>query len=189
MNNYRGIFEDWEIAIVRSLVGEFQKKHELLKKEAYEDLLQECFLHWLAVKDGYDKGQVGTKETYFYRTIRNKLKNIVEKIYADKRKPTYQSISLEELLKDKHESTLLNTSEVQSVLSVFILQTHLRIDLSRAIQGLTHRQKELCRLLGKEGLTVSEASEKLNISKDTIYEELRRIRGMFEKDKLEEYLK
>lgn len=57
------------------------------------------------------------------------------------------------------------------------------------LQKLTPKQKELCLLLGEKGLTVKEASEYLKTPRSTIYDELKRIRTIFMKEGLEDYLK
>ena len=67
-------------------------------------------------------------------------------------------------------------------------QVLLKIDLSKAFRKLTSQQERLCRLIGEGGLTVTELSECLKTPRSTIYDEIERIRTIFEKEGLKEYL-
>ena len=66
---------------------------------------------------------------------------------------------------------------------------HARIDLARAMALLTPAQQRLCRLLGEEGLSIKEAAERLRIPRGTLYEEIKRIRRIFDQQGLGNYLK
>lgn len=189
--NYKGLFKGWEIAIAKKLVNQFRSRAEFLKRVEFEDLLQECLTHWFFVKDQYDSSRGSSQKNFMSRIIRNKLANIAQRISADKRKALYQSVSLEKPVgNDEDAPTLIETiAESDDAPATFILQTGLKIDLSKAFQQLTPKQKTLCRLLGEEGLTIKEASEYLRIPRGTIYEEIKRIRAIFKKEKLEDYLK
>jgi DNA-directed RNA polymerase specialized sigma24 family protein len=53
---------------------------------------------------------------------------------------------------------------------------------------LTPEQRRLCDLLGAQGLSIKEASEKLRIPRATLYEEIKRIRKIFALHGLDDYL-
>ena len=61
------------------------------------------------------------------------------------------------------------------------------IDLSRALGKLTARQRRLCQVL-KEGYTMEEASEILKTPRTTLYDEKERIKALFFKENLRDYL-
>lgn len=187
--NYEGLFKEWEIAVAKKLINEFQSKWELLKREGFEDLLQECLTHWFFAKDEYDPNQEASEKTFMYQVVKNKLTNIVDKIYADKRRSFYQSVSLDEPLGNDDDASALIETIVDNSSTDTILQAQLKINLSKAFQKLTSKQKELCRLLGEEGLSIKEASDHLKIPRGTLYEEIKRIRAIFRKENLEDYLK
>jgi RNA polymerase sigma-70 factor (ECF subfamily) len=63
-----------------------------------------------------------------------------------------------------------------------------RIDIARALQRLTPRQRRLCTLLGEQGLSIKEAAERLRIPRGTLYEAIKRIRKIFAEHGLEAYL-
>jgi DNA-directed RNA polymerase specialized sigma24 family protein len=66
---------------------------------------------------------------------------------------------------------------------------HARIDIGRALARLTPVQRQLCQMLGEEGLTIKEAAERLRIPRGTLYEEIKRIRRVFADQGLGDYLK
>ena len=191
--NYRGLFQDWEIAVAKKLVNEFQERWSCLEREDFDDLLQECLTHWYFAKDDYDPGRVASQKTFMGRIIRNKLTDLVREREADKRKIAHLSISLDEPLGDDEDSPALidkiDDGSINDASHNHFLEIQLKIDLSKALQKLTPQQKSLCRLLGEKGLTVKEASEYLKTPRSTIYDELKRIRTIFMKEGLEDYLK
>lgn len=191
--NYRGLFQDWEIAVVKKLINGFQEKWSCLKREDFDDLLQECLIHWYFAKDDYDPGREASQKTFMGRIIRNKLTDLVREREADKRKIAHLTISLDEPLEDDEDSPALidkiDDGSINDASHNHFLEIQLKIDLSKALQKLTPQQKSLCRLLGEKGLTVKEASEYLKTPRSTIYDELKRIRTIFMKEGLEDYLK
>ena len=84
--NYEGLFESWEIAVAKNLVNEFLNKWDLLRREGFEDLMQECLTHWFFVKKEYDTNREASESTFMSRIVRHKLINVVDRVYADKRK-------------------------------------------------------------------------------------------------------
>jgi RNA polymerase sigma-70 factor (ECF subfamily) len=191
--NYRGLFQDWEIAVAKKLVNEFQEKWRCLEREDFDDLLQECLTHWFFAKDDYDPRREASQKTFMGRIIRNKLTDLVRERESDKRKIAHLTVSLDEPLGDDEDSpALIDKIDEQTVSDTApnpFLGIQLKIDLSKALQKLTPKQKELCLLLGEKGLTVKEASEYLKTPRSTIYDELKRIRTIFMKGGLEDYLK
>ena len=49
--------------------------------------------------------------------------------------------------------------------------------------------QRLCQLLGEEGLSIKEAAERLRIPRGTLYEEIKRVRRIFDQQGLGNYLK
>ncbi len=191
--HYRGLFQDWEIAVAKKLVNEFQGKWRCLEREDFDDLLQECLIHWFFAKDDYDSTREASQKTFMGRIIRNKLTDLVRERESDKRKIAHLTVSLDEPLGDDEDSpALIDKIDEQTISDTApnpFLEIQLKIDLSKALQKLTPTQKELCFLLGEKGLTVKEASDYLKTPRSTIYDELKRIRTIFMKEGLEDYLK
>lgn len=188
--NYKGLFQAWEVAVAKNLVYEFQGKWRCLDIDDFEDLLQECLIHWLFVKDRYDPKAEASEKTYMGRVVRNKLNDIVKDHDRLCRRGSQNAVSLDKPLFDEENSpTLLDAmAENKDRVSDLWLHTELRIDLSHAYQKLTPAQKKLCDLLGDEGLSINEASEILKKPRGTVYEEINRIKAIFRKERLYEYL-
>lgn len=150
--------------------------------------MQECLTHWFFVKDQFDPAREVTVKTFMKRVVKNKLLNILEERSAKKRQADSKSVSLNQLLEDG-EGSAEKFIAVESNTMKTIKDAELPVALSKAFSRLSSRQKELCRLLGEEGLSVSEASKRLSIPRRTLRDEIQRIREVFRKEGLEDYLR
>lgn len=191
--HYRGLFHDWEIAVAKKLVEEFRRRWKCLCREDFEDLLQECLTHWYFTRDDYKPKQGASQKTFMARIIRNKLTDLVRERETDKRKMAYLTASLDDPLgENEGDRTLFDKVDESTAADTppdHFLGIHLRIDLSETLQKLTPQQRRLCHLLGENGLTVKEISEYLKTPRSTIYDEIERIRRIFMKEGLRDYLK
>lgn len=191
-SNYEGIFEDWEIGHATRLIRKFQRRWECLKQEGFEDLLQECLCHWHFSKNSYDPQGEASQKTFMARIIENKLIDIVREREADKRRIAHVTVSLDQPAgPDEDGPALMDTIPHGSMSAIGdpFKQIEFKLDLSVAFRGLTSRQRELCRLLGEAGLTVTQAGARLNIPRTSLYDEIKRIRAIFKREHLDEYLK
>ena len=187
--NYGGLFESWELAVAKKVINDYRKKYKCLEREGFDDLLQECLIHWLDVRDRYDPARGASKKTYMAEVVGNVLGQVAAKARTDKRKTIYESVSLDEPLSDEADAPTLKDKIPQSNDALPQIDSELKIELSKAYQKLTPQQQELCRLLGEEGMTISEASRRLDKHRMIIYREIERIRELFEKEGLKDYLK
>jgi RNA polymerase sigma-70 factor (ECF subfamily) len=122
------------------------------------------------------------------QVIENKLMDILKLKERQKRKTIYQSISLDELLSHINEEECSNhvISDDESFKAV--LTSDINLILLKALEKLSRRQQELCRLLQEEGLNMTQVSEKLNIPRGTLFDEILRIREIFRNEGLKDYL-
>lgn len=191
-NDYGDLFEKWEVAVAKNLINEFKTKWDCLKKEDFDDLLQECLSHWYFSKVKYDCKRKASMQTYMGRVLRHKLTDMVRERTSDKRRSGYEAVSLNEPIgNDKDSPTLLEKLDADSAVDGDFdpsAETGLKRDLSKALRSVTDEQRSLCRMLGEEGLTVKEAAECLKIPRSTVYDEIKRVRALFEKGRLREYL-
>jgi len=185
--NYKGLFEDWEIAVAKNLVNVFRGTRPCLQREGHDDLLQKCLTHWFFVKNSYDPACEASAQTYMGRVIRNKLTDIVREREADKRRLNHLAVSLDGPLGDDDDSPVLEDT-IADMRPAPFLQIELKIDLSKVLQKLTPHQRKLCGLL-KGGHTIKETSEYLKTPRSTIYDDRERIRKIFEKEGFKDYLK
>lgn len=183
--NYKGFFQDWEVAIAKKLVFDFKEKWRCLDIDDFEDILQECLTHWLVVRDKYNSSSEASQQTFMACVFRNKLNDIVKDHNRECRRGSQIVISLDEPLFEEADSpTLLDAmSDDSEGIS------ELKIDLSHVYKQLTPAQKRLCALLGDGGFNINEASEILKKPRGTVYEEINRIKAIFRKERLDEYLK
>ncbi len=187
--NYGGLFESWELAVAKKVINDCRKEQKCLEREGFDDLLQECLIHWLEVRDQYDPNRGASKKTYMAEVVRNVLGQLAEKARTDKRKAFYESVSLDEPLNAEEDSPALKDKIAASDDAPPQINSELKIELSKAYQKLTPQQQKLCKLLGEEGLTISEACRRLDKHRMIIYREIARIRELFEKEGLKDYLK
>ena len=62
--NYGGLFESWELGVAKRVINDYRREHRNLAREGFDDLLQECLIHWLDVRDQYDPSRGASKKTY-----------------------------------------------------------------------------------------------------------------------------
>ena len=194
MLDYRGLFEGWEIAVAKQLVGRFRSKWRSLERESFEDLCQECLAHWVAVRDQFDPGREVSPRAFMAQVVRNKLSDLLREHESDRRKVNFVAASLDAPIGDEADgATLLDALAEAPQEGEWQVRerfgTDARIDLEAALARLTPVQQRLCRLLGEEGLTVQEASRLLGLPRATLYDALKRIRKVFAELGLQDYLR
>ena len=187
--NYRGFFEDWEIGIVKNIIARFRKEKRCLKLEDFDDLVQECLIHWYFVKEKYDPSSKASLKTFMARVVKNKLSNIAKEYRRDKRKVFQKSISIDQPLSEDNDSTLSDSLSTENTSHPnFKSQLELQIELEKTMQKLSPQQKEICKYLENETVSIKDISQHLNIDRGTVYREIKRIRAIFEEDKLKDFL-
>lgn len=120
------------------------------------------------------------------RVITNKLFDLVKERLSLKRKPLLDSLSLEDLI-DK-EKTYFNKFLAEETTSNALHKSELSKAVAKVVEGLPKRQKEICGLLGEEGLNIRQVSRRMNIPNTTLQREIKRIREIFRDEGLEEHL-
>lgn len=192
--NYGRFFQSWEIAIAKKSINQYRGKYTCLKREEFNDLLQEVLIQWYLNKDKYASYREASINTFMAKIVENKLTDILREVKTDKRTLNYQTISLDQPLDDDENcSTLSDLVSEDDILSRSntpspFLKNQLKVDLSRALLKLNSRQKKICNLILSEDLNVSELSLCLNTPRTTIFDEINRIRKIFEKEQLKDYL-
>ena len=188
---YGGLFESWEIAIAKRLCNERREKHKSLSCEGPDDLLQECLVCWLDLRERYDPTRKASKKTFMAGVITKELGKIVEKLTADKRKTIYESISLDRPLDDDvDKDTLTLKDKIPDTKGAHPhINLELKKELSKAYKKLTPQQQKLYRLLAEEGLSINAASKHFGKHRSNVYRDVLRIREVFEKQGLKDYLR
>lgn len=184
----------WEIAVTKKLVGEFRRRSRSLAREEFDDLIQECLAHWIVVRRKLAPDPDSPPVGYMAQVIRNKLTDLIRERAADKRAGEQDALSLDAASDGSDEGLTLaellaDDESAQPGEADAVDRQHARIDIGRALDRLTPVQRQLCQMLGEEGLTIKEAAERLRIPRGTLYEEIKRIRRVFADQGLGDYLK
>ena len=186
--DYQGLFKDWEVGVAINVIRDLKDNWKWLERVDEEDLLQECLAQWVFARDRYDPNGSASKSTYMARVVRNKLIDIAREQSSDKRKAAYKSTSIHQSLNDEDEdsSSLL---DIHAFCPDFSTQAELSISIEQAFSQLTDTQKALCRYLRDGYSNMTELGKILGISRASVYREVGRIRYVFKKEGLKDFLK
>ena len=185
--------QGWEIAVTKKLIGEFRRQSRSLYREEFDDLVQECLLHWLNVRERVATGPGGPPIGYMARVVRNKLIDLARERETDKRRGDQETVSLDDPLGESEDApTYADLVDAEQGRDLGGQESFdpadIRIDVTEVMRRLTPEQRRLCELLGAQGLSIKEAAEKLRIPRATLYEEIKRIRKIFAQHGLDDYL-
>ena len=186
--------DKWEIAVAKKLVGEFRRRSRILARDEFDDLVQDCLLHWIGVRRRIAPDPDNPPVGYMAQVLRNKLTDLMREQGAEKRAGDLGAISLDATVDGSDDGMTLAESldasdSAHSGEDGETQRHHMRMDLLRALARLTPAQQRLCLMLGEEGLSIKEAAEWLRIPRGTLYEEIKRIRQVFADFGLHDYLK
>ncbi len=180
-------FEPWEIELVRGIVQGFLATSGDSPVLGFDDLVQECLIHWWLRRERYREEREASRRTYMRRVLNARLVDLRREAQAAKRGSGRITDSLDRELGEEKEDGLALGDLVPGNVDVEA-ESSLRVDLQRVAALLTRRQLIFIRELSAEK-PVTEISQRMGVSRDTLYQELRRIRGMFQDAGLEEYLR
>ena len=170
-------------------VRDAQRDYASLRKEGIEDLLQECLIHWFFMKEQYRAESGASERTFLNRVTRNKIADLIRRRAANKRRVSYESESLDAMDDDeKMISTKERILMVEEQTTIKITVADLPEAMSKATANLSFRQKQICRYLS-EGMSQVKVGDVMNIPRTTLQDEIKRIREVFRKVGLEEYLR
>ena len=87
---------NWEIATAKKLVTEYRRRHRILQREEFDDLMQECLAHWIVVRRRIPpEPDPRPPVAYMAQVLRNKLSDLVREMTADQRAGDPGAFSLE----------------------------------------------------------------------------------------------
>ena len=171
------------------MVRQAQREHAELKAEGFDDLLQECLIHWFFIKGQYRPEAGASERTFLNRITRNKIGDLIRRKNANMRKVFLMSDSLdamgddEDSISAKEKILMVEEQTVSKITAADLPEA-----MSRATANLSFRQKQICRYLS-EGMSQVKVGEIMSIPRATLQDEIRRIREAFRKEGLEEYLR
>jgi RNA polymerase sigma factor (sigma-70 family) len=175
-------FEPWETLDIQKLVNWFSLTHRLPKSFEINDLLQEAYSHWHSVRHTYRSSAGALPRTYLNRVVKHHLLSQERDWRAIKRGGGEQPLSLDEPFGESEATTRGELLQAPAEHS-----GDLRIELQTALSKLTGRQRRIVAGLSL-GLPQSEIATRIGISRDTVAEERKLIRKVFEDVGLRAYL-
>lgn len=159
-----------ELSVIRHVVMDFLAARTELPGFEFDDLFQECAIHWWRQRPRYDTRRGASLFTYLHKVVKAKLHDIDRHHQSHGRGGRQPAVSLDALLLSPGQPTRLAN------LSSGDAQQHL--DLDRAMKQLTERQRTIVSGL-YAGLDKSEIAQRLEVSRDTLHRDLARIRQIF----------
>ena len=180
-----GDFEQWELETANVVVRAHVAASGRFAHLNHEDLVQECLVHWWQKRGQYREERGATRRTFMNRVLSNKLRDLRRAERARKRPRTR---SLDDPVEPGSLLTLADTIAASPESDPHHVRelTELREGLDRARRRLTPRQRELVDGL-TAGQSMSALSRGLRVSRDTLYEERKRIRDVYRAEGLEDY--
>ena len=182
-STYGDLFEGWEIALARRAVSRFQASYPWLKGLDFDDLLQECLIHWYLNRARFREGTGASMKTYMARILNTKLQHLLRQQLTDKRKAIHLAESLDKPL-GEDETTLADVIAANECPSDIVT----KMDIEPALDELTPLQRTLCNFLGKD-YPVKKVAEMMGKPRSTIRDEIKRVREIFSRKGLKDYWK
>jgi RNA polymerase sigma factor (sigma-70 family) len=180
---YGDLFAAWEIAVAKSAIINFQKNYPWLKGFEFEDLLQECLIHWYLNRASYKEDRGASIRTYMAKVVKNRLQVILREQQSDKRKAIHMAESLDKAIAEDetlHGEVLVDAES--------LTDHHLiHLDVEAVIESLTPLQRDICQLLEQE-YPVMIVAEILRKPRTKVRDEIKRIKEIFLQKGLKNYL-
>lgn len=185
-------FEAWEVDTAKAVVRSFIAAHGAFAKLDFDDLVQDCLFHWWLKRDRYEETRGTSRRTFMNRVLTNRLRDLRREELAEKRRGDREARSLDEPLDYDGDSPSLadllpdETADARPEDRVEQAELRERIALTR--EHLPSRQRALLdHLLAGENL--SDVSRSLSTPRATLYDDMRRIRTVFEAEGLRDFLR
>ena len=175
-----------ELYSIWFLVKKYHSSSGVFKHEPVEDLLQECLHHWLMTKGQFCEGKGAQLKTYLDRVIQRKLIDMLREKRVEQK---VEGVSLEGIQDGLSEFVFEGLLKDEDKKFEEIGASELSERLHKASEDLSRRQKRLCRLLGEDKLSVLEASRQMGLPRRTVRDEMERIKEVFRKEGLDNFLR
>ena len=175
-----------EVDIINHVVWDFlatRKPHPDLERE---DLVQECLFHWWTQRPRYTETRGASIETFLRRVVQAKLIDLEREIKAQKRGSGRQAdsldrpLNLEEPDADALGDTVASNANTEG-------EATLQVSLEVALSRLSPQQKQIIVGLAEQD-QMSHISQRLGVPRATLYDDLKRIRRIFQDEGLNQFL-
>jgi RNA polymerase sigma-70 factor (ECF subfamily) len=188
LNYSDGLFQGWEVAIAKKYVRQFRTTCQCLERDVFEDLVDECLKHWFFLRDTVRPEEEEKRRAYMVRIVKNKLTDIVRRRRASKCNEYFQAVSLDQFLEDNSDSPFLAHPTQHDPCDEVHL-SDLQSKLDQVFKKLNPQQQEVYTAIFDGQLTITEVSLRLNLHRSTVYDEINRIKKIFENEGLRTFLR
>ncbi len=143
-------------------------------------------MHWWSRRDRYDEHRGASRKTFLRKVVRAKLLDLARGWKAEKRGSGLRPLSLDTPISpdDLEGPTLAEMLPAQEDMGSDVAAI---ADWNKLIALLSDRQRRIIEGV-KAGMTKTDLSKQFRISRDTLYEELKRIRQVFRDEGLAPHL-
>ncbi len=161
-------------------------EHALPRNVEFADLLQECLHHWWSRRDRYDERRGASRKTFLRIVVGAKLLDLARGWKAENRGAGLRPLSLDTPISpdDLEGPTLAEMLPAQEDMGSDVAAV---ADWNKLIARLSDRQRRIIAGVST-GMTKTDLSRQFRISRDTLYEELKRIRQVFRDEGLAPHL-
>lgn len=189
-------FAAWEVDLARGKARGLVGKHGF----TYEDLpdLEQELLLEIHLKRGVRESWTevtASPQTVMDRILNNRIRGIIDSVEADKRRINIGAASLTQEVGEDDSSNPLTLEDVIGDDQSLPRRGHrprsadeeLMLAISMGRGSLNDRQQRICDLL-MEGLSIVETAEALGMKRTTLNDELKRMRKLFYRQGLHDYV-
>lgn len=187
LNYSNRLFSGWEIAVTKKVAKQFKAKCPCIHRDDVNDLTEECLSHWLIVRNKYDLEKIEYPKSFLAKVVTNYLSIIVESRLRKKRSQYFQAVSLDQFLEENSDSPFL-ANPVQHNPSGNIDLEELKAKIDQTVKKLSSQQKQVLSALRDGQLDITAISVRLKVHRSTVYNEINRIKEVFENEGLRKYL-
>jgi len=169
-----------EIALISLLVRDFLATRPRFPLPANE-LEQDATIHWWQQQHHYDAARGASRKTFLRHVVRNRLLDIERRLQTDRRRGAF-ALSLDKPNGPDADAPTLGDLLVSG--RDLATDVALRDAIARVEADLTPRQRALAHGL-KAGESMTELSATLGVSRETAYQDRRRIAALLRKQGLD----
>jgi len=168
-NSYQGLFESWEVKKAVKVIEAFVSKNQVLRKEGFDDLLQEVLIRWLFCRDKYLPNE---RRFVMKRVIVNSILDILKKYKSNKDRINHMATDIpeEDFFADSDKNKGVDADFVRDVIAELSLD-----------------EQKICELLMQEGINLNDVASALDMHRNTVYRKVKKIRRFFEEKGLNKF--
>lgn len=173
---------------IRRVVDAYLRTHPPIPSFDRDDLYQEGRLAWLLAEDTYRRDGGASRATYIGRCVTNHLRDLARRAAAQRRGGGRRVLSLDLPVTEDGDSLIDLLADSSPMPQEEVESSDLRRRFSGLRERLSGRQRAVLDGLSREQ-PIAGLARDLSVSRDTLYEDIRRIREVARDEGLEDDLR